>query len=661
MHVLDVRKGNFPIIILPNFGQPTLINFQDYKDKNGNYTKRINFDAFIIANSGQTIQEILEYFHLNIYIQPILKDEGNFNERRGERYPLHLLEIHKIENTDIKTDDLLTTDDCIIRDFSNNLLKIKRVFGKRNEIYNVKMKVRKKKVLEKLLEESKKSCLLCDIIHVPPNTLMEKINYHAIAFFNKEWSNFRFIHSTDFHIARRNDFIAKFFKEKINKKLKKRRIISRSQALYLTTKLKFREGIQEDKLEDLRYSKYNFNYNLRQLIEFVNTQVNYEELDFVLMTGDLIDYLNIARGNYQYTNNFHVFFHILLGLNKGIDKPPYLSDDELINKKEILAPVFLNVGNHDYRKGHYSLNFGKTYQVFGMEKKDIRYYSDIRFFNYFKALYSRDKFLRDYFRLFNPNLNYKIKIGQQYNIIFLDTGHDSIANLHDFLRGSPSSKGLKDEQIDLLRAYIKLCQDEKIIIAMHTPPVSPYLNYFKKRKYKKKFKLDRNIEWADFYEDNLRKYYKKGRLEKLLKLKYQTIMYNWKRFLKICTGSDDKISRKIEMVLCGHTHSLKEFRLKEVKKKESVSINLGFLMLPIYIDIPCKIYSNNYRKIIEEFKNPGELKIWFDINKPFVFQTQAVGPLSIHFRFKPPGFRYITVKDNQLNSLKIYSLHMIDD
>jgi len=62
---------------------------------------------------------------------------------------------------------------------------------------------------------------------------------------------------------------------------------------------------------------------LRKLIEYANNRASERKLDFMLMTGDLIDYLNIARGNYQYKNNFLVFLDILLGKNKGLEKHPF--------------------------------------------------------------------------------------------------------------------------------------------------------------------------------------------------------------------------------------------------------------------------------------------------------------------------------------------------
>jgi len=127
--------------------------------------------------------------------------------------------------------------------------------------------------------------------------------------------------------------------------------------------------------------------------------------------------------------------------------------------------------------------------------------------------------------------------------------------------------------------------------------------------------------------------------------------------MKIITGSDKIINRKVDMVLCGHTHMLKEYRLKETKENEM--INYGFWLLPLYITVPCEIYTSQYREKFKEIKDPLELKVWFDVNKPFIFQTQALGPLSSQSEFKSPGFRYISISDNQIRNVDVYSLHLI--
>ncbi|MHA1488250.1 MAG: metallophosphoesterase family protein [Promethearchaeota archaeon] len=658
MNKLDLEKGEYPIIIKPNLGQPILINLREFKNEKDIFVKKITFNALIIALPEQSIQEILEFFYLNIYIQPILKDEGEFTERRGEKYPLQILEIEKIKKLDFRDQGVLEEENCIIWDIYNSLLKIDEIFGKRRELYKIKFKIKKIKSINRLLKETGRNLLLFDIVHDLPNRFVDKINYHSIALFDKKFADFSFIHATDCHVARRNDFILRFLKDKVREKVKlqekHKRKLSKIDRSVLTRDFEFKEEFQEERLKDLRFARYNFNYNLRKLISYINDRVVKNELDFVLMTGDLIDYNNIASGNYQYENNFQVFIDILLGLNRGLDKTPFLIEEEFVNKQEILAPIFTIVGNHDYRKGHYGINLGNINQIFGMTKKEIKGYHDAKFVNYLKSIRSRDKYLKDYFRYVNPNLNFKVKIGKHYNFIFIDTGQDSIADMHDLLKGCPSTKGLKDEQIDLIRAYIQLSHDEKIVIVMHAPPISP--NLVKKRKFEKKFKLKRELQWSDFYEDNLKKYLGCARLDKVLNLKYQTIMYNFSNFLRICVGADKIIRRKIDLILAGHAHAIKEYRLKEMKETETIS--MGFYFTKIPIDVPCEVYANKYRKIFKKFENPKDFQIWFDVNKPFIFQTQPVGPIGLKYKFKPPGFRYFIIKNDQIKDVKIYSLHL---
>lgn len=661
---LDLSKGTFPIIIKPNIGQPTLINLKKLNENFSSQREKVTFSALVIAMKSHSVERILEQFHSNLFIQPILKDHGNFSERRGEKYPIRALEIKKIDKIDLENQPLLTEENCVVVDIYKTTLNIKGIYGKRDALFEIIYEIPYPIInnIIQTLNKSERKVILFDIIHDIPNMSETKINYHSLAMFNKDWSDFKFIHATDLHIARRNDFIINFIRDKKRSEISRCRNnnkkIEKVEKFVLDRDFEFKEEFQDDRYEDLRYAKFNCNYQLRKLINFVNQKVSNDECDFVILSGDLVDYVKIAKGNKSYKNNFEVLVDILLGLNKGLTKPPFLgNDEEFINKNEILVPIFTLVGNHDYHWGHYGLRFLEFHKKFGLTRSDISGYDDIKLSDYFIAFYSKDKTLKDYLRYVNPNLNYKVKIGNHYNFIFLDTGHDSIADLHDLLKGGPSTKGFKDYQIDLLRSYIQLSHDEKIIIIMHAPPISPNISSNKKKKYQKKFKIkNRAIKWSDFYEENLKKFNQTGRADRILNFKYQTVMYNWSTFMKIITGSDKIIRRKIDMVLCGHTHTLKEFRLKETKENEM--INHGFWLLPLYITVPCEIYTSRYRDIFKTIKDLKDLQIWFDVNKPFIFQTQALGPLSSQYKFISPGFRYLSISDNQIRKVDVYSLHL---
>lgn len=661
--MLEMEKGEYPIIIKPNLGAPILLNLKDYKDSNNLIVKSIVFEAIVIALPKMETNRILEYFHRNIFIQPVLKSEGEFQERRGELISLQIMEIERLNVKTIRKEVVLEEKNCIITDFYHNLLHLEDVFGKKDSLYTLKFQIQYPNKIQELLKHSERGFLLFDIVHDIPNQMENKVNFHSLAIFDKSWEDFNFIHVTDLHIARRNDFIINFIQEKVKSKLqrfkKRKRKLNKIDSLILSRDYEFEEGFQEDKYETLRESKFNFNYHLRKFIEFTNKKAKEHQLDFILLTGDLVDYTNIARGNYLYKNNYFTLLDILLGLNKGLEKPPYLGkNQEFINKQELLVPVFTTVGNHDYRREHYGIRYGLVRKIFGMTGGDIKGYYDIKFFNYFTTLYSHERYLKDYLRHFNPNLNFYLNIGEKYSFIFLDTGRESIADLHDLLKGGPSTIGVKDYQVDLLRDYIELAHDKTIIVAMHTPPVSPNLSRSKRKKYKKILKIKhRDVEWTDLHEENLRQYDGTGRIDRVVNMKYQTIMYNWGTVLKIFTGSDKIVRRKVDLVICGHTHTLKEYRLKEAKETEW--INLGFLIFPLYIEVPCEMYTSIYREKFSEIKNVDDLKIWFDVNKPFVFQTQALGPISATFKFTPPGFRFYEVKSNQIIDAKVYSLHLV--
>ncbi len=654
MRLLDIKKGAYPTIIKPNLGNPSIINFKDYKDSGDNFVQRVTFDVFVIAVPYQDVEEILNYFHLNIFIQPLLKDEGDFSNRRGELFPLQILEIKRMENRDFREFKFLDEDNCLSWDILKSTEKIEGLFGMRTALYKIKFKLRKSRTLNTLIKESGKSFLLFDIVHVLPNKIERKVNYHSLAIFNKDWANFKFIYASDLHIASRNDYIIEFLEEKAKKRLQNPLLRHSRDLFILNRKFIFKEGFQEDKLNELRYAKYNFNYNLRLFIEYINEAVSDNKVDFVILGGDLVDYIDIAKGLESYPNNYYVLIDIFLGINRGNFKR-----EELINKKEINAPIFTTVGNHDYRKGHYNIRIGIIRKKFGLTQQDVRGYKDLKSFTYYKALYSKKRLVEDYLRLFNPNLNHRVKIGNKYSFIFLDTGRDSVAGLHDLLKGAPSTKGLKDDQIDLLRQYIQLSGNDKVVIVMHTPPLSPNISFWKKRTLKKKFRIRRKLRWSDFYEDNLKKHLGSPRLDKFVLLKYETIMYHFSRLLKILTGSDNVIRRKVDLILCGHTHTNKQFRLKEAKKTEAKSITMGFYFTPIYIEFPCKVYTDDYQSIINNFNNVFNLQSWYDVNKPFVFQVQALGPVSDKLSVIPPGFLLNSVQEDKLVNIKNYSLHLI--
>lgn len=651
--ILNQISENYPIIIKPNIGQPLIINLGEYFDRNIEIIKDITIEIILLGNSKLLIRNIIEILSKNIFLQPILRDSGPFEQRRGKKYQLELINISKINFIDIKKLDHNNEELVELADIYNNLQNYKKILKNRNMLFKCLLKLKNVSEINNILKEINRTFLLFDIIQEFPKENKARIVFHSLALYNKSWDDFKFIHATDSHIARRNDLIFQFLKEKTLKNLKEKEINNINKNL-LKRVFEFNRGFQDDTFQQPRHGMYNFNNNLRNFISFANEKVKKNELDFIFITGDLIDYVNLANYDKIYKNNFQVFLDILLGIDRDSD----IKQEDISNEKEILAPIFTILGNHDYRLGHYSIFTSNMFKIFGLEKNDIKGYKDKKIFYGIKALYSAVKYLYDYFLFINPNRNFKVNIGSKYTFIFLDSGIDSIANLIGLIREAPSTRGLKKMQIKILRNYINQSNDKHIVLLMHAPPLSPKLSKRKKKKLAKKFKLERDIEWRDFYEENLEKYIGSSRLESLLNLKDQTLMYRWGTLMKILSGSDKKINKKIDLVLCGHSHTLKEFRLQEAKKSEKKRVNMGFYFVPIYIHIPCRVFTNRYRDIIKYITKESDLNNWFNANKPFILHTQGLGPLSYKMKVKAPGFRYITVKNNQIIDFSVYSLHL---
>ncbi|MBD3256560.1 MAG: hypothetical protein GF383_15805 [Candidatus Lokiarchaeota archaeon] len=663
MNSLDFKRGTCPIIIKPNLGQPLLININDSKDINGKFLSKINLSFVLVAGSEIPISKISSDISSNVYIQPILKAEGDFHKRRGKLYSLELEKLEKIERPKALIKKRVTKKNYQHWDIFNNLTEINNLYGKRSELYNAYFQWTNAEDILNLFKTLDREVILFDLIQEIPKKSARRTNYHSVAIYNKRFEYFKFIHSTDPHIARRCDFLIKLIKDRAKRKLNyriNRKTIDHDKVPFILKRdFEIKEGFQKARVEKIRYAKYNYNYNLRLLIDFVNSQVCDKNLDFVAITGDLVDYIRIARGNFEYENNFEVFIDIILGRHKDLDKFPFFRDKEFINKKEILAPIFTLVGNHDYRKGHYNIRFGKFRKMFGLRKNDLNDYYDMKYFNFLSSLLSKKKYLRDYFRHINPNLTYSLTLSNDFKFIFLDTGQDLLINIIGLLKGTPSTKGLRFHHIRLLRNYILEAQNKKLILCMHAPPISPNLTYFKRKKLKKLLNAEEgNLKWSEFYEDNLEGNLGTRQIQEILNLKHQTIMYNWSRLLKLITGTDKVADRRLDLVLCGHTHTLKEFRLKPLPHHALKKIDLDFHIGPLFRKIPCEVYTDKYREKIKNYEDPKELEEWFEKNKPFVIQTQAIGPISAKKKFKPPGFRLVEIKNNLISKLDIYSLHL---
>ena len=229
---------------------------------------------------------------------------------------------------------------------------------------------------------------------------------HAVCLTRRKWEDFSFIHASDLHIAKRNDDIP----DKAQ--------ISGSETGYI-----------------------NFNHHLQDLIVEANKMAADGELDFIVLTGDLIDFVEwtLKSGDVQGLDNWFTFFEILTGAN-GKSTP-------------LRVPVFTVMGNHDYRRYHYNLDDGgkRWEHDFGLSRNQFKRYDEhekkIKFPEQLDAGLS---YIRSYFLNINPDLDYAVPLGN-HKIICMDTGKDEF-DATDAKRMLDEAKGDTDK---LLHSLIK--------------------------------------------------------------------------------------------------------------------------------------------------------------------------------------------------------------
>jgi 3',5'-cyclic AMP phosphodiesterase CpdA len=344
---------------------------------------------------------------------------------------------------------------------------------------------------------------LFNFVQQLPSVSAFHLNFHAVYLHSKDWHNFSFIHATDPHIAWRNDFI--------------------------------QEAVRQA-MKDPEAAKGFINYNdkFSRFIRFANQLHRRGKLDFIVMTGDLVDYINVERrfddgaGHPLVANmpadNFCFFRDLLTAWQ--------VRSNEVVGE-ELEVPLFTTTGNHDYRPSEYPLigiyelrkahwEFGwfafldpigtlaglgitsaagldlkdcDWYKGFGLSDReamayetghpdDMPHYSDEEGLRHISSLPEAPSTYR---ALINPDLDYAIPLGP-HRIICLDSGPDigGFTSLRDalaqylvgnncperidFMAGSPDSRGFGAEQIQFLEDQVKDAGG-LAIIAFHHPLV----------------------------------------------------------------------------------------------------------------------------------------------------------------------------------------------
>ncbi|MEW6369249.1 MAG: metallophosphoesterase [Acidobacteriota bacterium] len=179
--------------------------------------------------------------------------------------------------------------------------------------------------------------MLFDLIWSAPGGAVARINHHSVQVMARENGPLRFLHVTDLHLARRNDeILAEVLKEKCGRPA-----------------------------DEIKASYINFNDHFRRLIRRANELADGGELDFLVITGDLVDFAFHGWRDRPCPaqNNWKVFVNMLTGQENRPGSEP------------LKVAVFTSLGNHDWRLHPYNPNTTEsTRSSFGLRKDELAHF-----------------------------------------------------------------------------------------------------------------------------------------------------------------------------------------------------------------------------------------------------------------------------------------------
>ncbi len=558
---------------------------------------------------------------------------------RGEPIFLKVISVEKSSVTSIH-------DLSYLKDLKPQEILVKnQVFGELNRFYKVTIEFRIGKDVIKFLKE--RNFVMFDICC--PNN---RINYHSVVVSKQKWQDFTFVHATDLHLAERNDRLYEIIKKWTETSIKEN-VEDFFEIVRKKLKIKKNQENEERLLSDikipLRKRLINPNNQFRKFIKLMNKKVLRNELDFIVMTGDLVDYTILSRlakklrklNEFRYEDsNWQVFKNILLNIAsqenyKGV-----------VRGEELNCPIFTILGNHDYRPFHYDLTWGNMYNKIGLNASEAVALNELFSASPITALTKSSLALRGYLSEINSSRDFSIKLGNNL-LIFLNTGGDSFRNIRDLLTGHPSVTGITYKQIKYLENLINNEINERVntFLFLHGPPLNPGGEKLSINIFEKKGSRFVRYKINDFKESvikNLGKAISKARIDRIFNTKHGCVSSNWEKLMEFCKNFT-------VLTLSGHTHTNREFRLDDPGEfKTSVYDAPPFRLNKI--ENPAAIFYDDYSEIYDNPKAISE-------NGPFVVQTPALGLGSYGNSKSAGGYREILVKDGELASFKVKSIN----
>ncbi|MFX0057578.1 MAG: metallophosphoesterase [Candidatus Heimdallarchaeota archaeon] len=477
----------------------------------------------------------------------------------------------------------------------------------------------------------------------------KRINHHSLVISKNHKDNFNFVHATDLHLAERNDrmysIIKKWTQSIAKETLKGNENQQKNKVSFFKKIFKLVPNKKLSPTKPLKNRLINPNNNFRKFIKLMNQKVLQNDLEFIVLTGDLIDFTILSKLpkdvrkilDFDYEqSNWRVFKEIVLNL-------PQKKRRGVISGEELMCPIFTLPGNHDYRPFHYDLRWGGLYRKIGLSANEAIALNDKLLANPISSITKSFRALKAYLMEINPSLDFFIKFGNN-NFIFLNSGSDSFKNLRDFMMGRPSVTGVSSKQIKYLENLInyKISENSNTFLFLHGPPINPKRSIGIFKRFEQWFSsTDIGSQIDELKESLIQKVGKalsKARIDLKFDVKFGTISSNWEKLVKFC--KDHTL-----LTLCGHTHELKEFRLGDPEATKSTVFQAPPFSLK-KIENPAAIYYDLYSEI---FTNPKDI----EKNTPFVVQTPALGMGGYHNPKLVGAFREVMINKKKLSSFKV--------
>lgn len=195
--------------------------------------------------------------------------------------------------------------------------------------------------------------ILCDVraeFGSEAKSITQQVNSHAVQLIDTFDRDFNFIHLTDLHIARRNDELL-------------------DEILHLS-----KEKRPKASPESIKKGFRNFNDHLRGFIHAANKMVDDRKLDFVVVSGDLVDFAYLGweyESNYE-ENNWRTLINILTGAgSERYRKFQGRGNTPITGNPGLMVAAFTSTGNHDWRLFPYNPGQYDQWENFGLKQREF--------------------------------------------------------------------------------------------------------------------------------------------------------------------------------------------------------------------------------------------------------------------------------------------------